>query len=127
MSKDDVAQEVGGIRGEVRHDIQRVHAYKWNHGGLEEENLGDCRDYTVDWAWNWGTGKLARLNFRKTYPGRCSQRVSGSRIQIGMPSRGFIRKYNSCEFEEENLEFMEWAGYYYIADRMGLIEAIERA
>lgn len=43
--------------------------------------------------------------------------------KYGMSSSEFIRKYNSCEFVEENLEFMEWAGYYYIAGRMGLIEA----
>ena len=59
--------------------------------------------------------KLTREDVRKE--------LADLESKYGMSSREFIRKYNSCEFEEENLEFMEWAGYYYIADRMGLIEA----
>ena len=37
--------------------------------------------------------------------------------KYGMTSSEFIGRYNRCEFEEENLEFMDWAGYYYISAR----------
>ncbi len=42
--------------------------------------------------------------------------------RYGMTSSEFIRRYNRCEFEEENLEFLDWAGYYYIAGRMGMLD-----
>ena len=59
--------------------------------------------------------KLTREDVRKE--------LADFEAKYGMSSSEFIGKYNRCEFEEENLEFMEWAGYYYIAGRMGLIEA----
>ena len=48
--------------------------------------------------------------------------LAGFESKYGMTSKEFITKYNSSQFEEENLELMEWAGYYYIAGRMGMLD-----
>ncbi len=48
--------------------------------------------------------------------------MAGFESKYGMTSGEFIRRYNRCEFEEENLELLDWAGYYYIAGRMDMLD-----
>ena len=48
-------------------------------------------------------------------------RLSDFETKYGMTSHEFIVRYNSSAFEKENLEFMDWAGYYYMAGRLGLV------
>ena len=63
-----------------------------------------------------------KLKVEKLTEDDVKDELAGFESKYGMTSTEFIRKYNRCEFEEENLEFMDWAGYYYIAGRMGLLD-----
>ena len=66
--------------------------------------------------------KKSNLKVEKLTKADVKNELAVFESKYGMTSTEFIRKYNRCEFEEENLEFMDWAGYYYIAGRMGLLE-----
>ena len=49
------------------------------------------------------------------------QKLSEFEKKYGMTSYDFAVKYNSCGFEEENPEFMDWISYYYMAGTLGLV------
>ena len=51
------------------------------------------------------------------------EKLSEFEAKYGMTSYEFIVKYNSCAFEEENLEFLDWAWYYDAAADVGIISA----
>ena len=65
--------------------------------------------------------KKSNLKVEKLTEDDVKNELAGFESKYGMTSTEFIRRYNSCEFEEENLAFMDWAGYYYIAGRMGVL------
>ena len=50
-----------------------------------------------------------------------ARKLAEFEAKYGMTSREFIRKYNSCRFEEENLEFMDWVWYYDAAADFGMV------
>ena len=70
--------------------------------------------------------KKLNMKVEKLTKDNVKSELAGFESKYNMTSTEFIRKYNRCEFEEENLEFMDWAGYYYIAGRMGLLEGYVR-
>ena len=50
-----------------------------------------------------------------------ARKLAEFEAKYGMTSKEFITKYNSCQFEEENLEFMDWAWYYDAAADFGMV------
>ncbi len=66
--------------------------------------------------------KRLNLKVEKLTEKDVKRELAGFELRYGMASSEFIGRYNRCEFEEENLEFMDWAGYYYIVGRMGMLD-----
>ncbi len=50
-----------------------------------------------------------------------ARKLAEFETKYGMTSKEFITKYNSCQFKEENLEFMDWLWYYDAAADFGMV------
>ena len=50
-----------------------------------------------------------------------ARKLAEFETKYGMTSKEFITKYNSCQFKEENLEFMDWVWYYDAAADFGMV------
>ena len=50
-----------------------------------------------------------------------ARKLAEFEVKYGMTSKEFITKYNSCQFREENLEFMDWVWYYDVAADFGMV------
>ncbi len=65
--------------------------------------------------------KRYKLKIKELNPEDIERKLADFESRYGMTSREFYKKYNRCEFEEENLEFLDWAGYYDMAAEVGLV------
>lgn len=50
-----------------------------------------------------------------------ARKLAEFEAKYGMTSKEFITKYNSCQFKEENLEFMDWVWYYDATADFGMV------
>jgi hypothetical protein len=64
--------------------------------------------------------KRFKLNIQKLTAEDIRRKLDEYEAQYGMSSREFIAKYNSCQLPE-NLDFLDWAGYYDMAADVGIV------